>query len=297
MADYPKVQAGERLTIQAGAWNKVIDLISIPQSTGGQPAGVSQLHNVILARNSTGEDVPRWGVMEITGVEINPHDSASHAKTFEAMPCVTGGMPSDKTGPDFVIAIEPIKANAIGRVAVSGTVQVMLTVGVGENFKFARPHASKNTLKADHVGDARILWKQSGEGDKWALIRIGADVPMRVGKISAPWQFGQCSTVTIWEGDADGVDCKPSESEPCETISDVVNLSFDVPADSFVLISRAPNGRWYLTEAGIEGSCRKTIGGEDITSWSGWNGAAEQVLGHDASGCLKWFDVEGCSPD
>ena len=66
---------------------------------------------------------------------------------------------------------------------------------------------------------------------------------------------------------------------------------------SWVEIARAADGKWYLVEAGSpddEGSCRKTIGGEDITKWPGWDGTTQQILGHDENGCLKWFDIAEC---
>jgi hypothetical protein len=115
--------------------------------------------------------------------------------------------------------------------------------------------------------------------------------PVRIGKVEANWDRGTCATVTIWEG---GSSCEPTETSPSKTIEDVANLSYNVPADSWVVIGRGVTGRWYLLDAGMGGSCHKTIGGEDITRWPGWNGAAEQILGHDASGCLKWFDVFEC---
>jgi|694.fasta_scaffold139732_3 hypothetical protein len=115
--------------------------------------------------------------------------------------------------------------------------------------------------------------------------------PVRIGKVAAAWDRGTCATVTIWEG---GSSCEPTETSPSETIEDVANLSYNVPAESWVVIGRGVTGRWYLLDAGIGGECRTTIGGEDITRWPGWNGEAEQILGHDAGGCLKWFDVFEC---
>ena len=132
---------------------------------------------------------------------------------------------------------------------------------------------------------------------------VGGGKPTRIGKVTADWAFGTCATVTIWES---GTNCTPDANSPTETIEDVRNLSMNVAADSWVAISRAANGYWYLVEAGLDpayppdypdppgSSCSRTIGGEDITKWPGWDGTKVQLLGHDANGCLAWFDTNDC---
>lgn len=123
----------------------------------------------------------------------------------------------------------------------------------------------------------------------------GGGNPVRLGKTTAGWAIGTCATVTLWEQVVEG-QCQPGQTSPVATIENVVNLSMDVPSGSWVEIGKGADGRWYLIEAGIEGSCRKTIGGEDITKWPGWNASIVQILGHDENGCLKWFDTESCAP-
>lgn len=121
--------------------------------------------------------------------------------------------------------------------------------------------------------------------------------PVRIGKVSEDWAVGTCATVTIWEGLASLGVCEPTQSSPAVEIENVRNLSHDVQAQSWVAIAKAADGSWYLVEAGSpddSGSCRQTIGGEDLTTIPGWDGSAVQLLGHDASGCLKWFDTEAC---
>lgn len=118
--------------------------------------------------------------------------------------------------------------------------------------------------------------------------------PIRIGKVGDDWAVGTCATVTIWEGDASsGASCKPTNSSA--TIPDVRNLSRDVKADSWVAIALAADGAWYLLEAGPpDGSspCRQTIGGEDVSTWPGWDAEKVQLLGHDGNGCLTWFDAD-----
>ena len=294
------VKPGDKLRIAAEQINFLNGLMR-PDTGFKGPAlpGYEPGRNVIMARNSSGGDLNRWGVLAITGIEINPSEGETKRRSFEEMPCVVGTMPSATTGAAFCIAVEPIKAGKVGRVVVAGVVQARLTVGGGGSGDRAKPHASRETLQLGADGPARVLWRQSGTGTVWGLVRIddgGGEV--RVGKVTADWAFGTCATVTIWEGEASsGESCKPTQTSPAATIADVRNLSRDVKAQSWVEIARAADGKWYLVEAGSpddEGSCRKTIGGEDITKWPGWDGTKQQILGHDENGCLKWFDIAEC---
>jgi hypothetical protein len=122
----------------------------------------------------------------------------------------------------------------------------------------------------------------------------GGAPPIRIGKTPCDWAVGQCVTITLWGGAGT---CTPTQTSPAATVENVRNLSHDVAQDSWVAIGKAADGQWYLVEAGSPDdseSCRQTIGGEDFTKWSGWNGSAVQLLGHDENGCLKWFDVNAC---
>lgn len=304
MATDPRshVKPGDKLRLAAEQVNWINRQMAADTSFGGGPLpGGEPGKNVILARNNTGADLPRWGVMAIGGVEINPTAGDTQRRSFEEQPCITGTMPSDTTGAAFCIAVEPIKAGKIGRVSVAGVVQAKLEVASGDSGDRAKPHASRETLKLASDGPARVLWRPSGSGTVWGLVRIeagGGGGSLRIGKTTCDWAVGQCVTITIWEGAAGtgtGATCKPTQTSPTETIENVRNLSHDVAMDSWVAIGRASDGNWYLVEAGgPEGSCRKTIGGEDITKWAGWDGTKVQLLGHDANGCLTWFDSDDC---
>ena len=141
---------------------------------------------------------------------------------------------------------------------------------------------------------------------RWHLAEAQDRFAIRVGKVSADWAIGTCASVIVWEQYHSPGSCQPSVGElaggsgeysgvPSSlAIENVANLKFNVQANSWVVIGRAANDRWYLLSSGIEGSCRQTIGGEDITTWPGWNGSIVQLLGHDENGCLKWFDSEEC---
>lgn len=293
------VRPGDKLRIAAEQVNFLNGLMR--QDTGfksGSLDGYEPGKNIILARNSTGADLPRWGVMLISGIEIDPATDDTRRRSFEEMPCITGAKPNATTGGKFVIAVEPIKDGKIGRVCAAGIVQAKVSFSSASHTRAKPKDDTVGHLESAADGPAEILWSGGTGSEQWALIRFGGGGgQLRVGKYtgSSAWALGDCATVTLWKRTEEY--CSPTAIDPPETVENVVNLSYDVPADSWVVIGQLSDEKWYLLESGKEGYCRQTIGGEDITKWPGWNATKVQLLGHDASGCLKWFDVaDECEP-
>jgi hypothetical protein len=142
--------------------------------------------------------VARWGVLAITGMEITPTSSSGGATaSFEEMPVLTGASPSATTTA-WCVAVEPIAANAVGRVAVGGVVQCKAEVTSADD-KFVACKASTTELKTGTTGEGLILWKESGTGTgKWALVRLAAGGAQGIkrGTFSAPWNKSSTKTVT-----------------------------------------------------------------------------------------------------
>jgi hypothetical protein len=249
MATDPRghVRPGDKLRIAAEQINWINRQMAADTSFGGGPlAGVEPGKNVILARNNTGGDVPRWGVMAIGGVEINPTAGDTQRRSFEEQPCITGTMPSATTGAAFCIAVEPIKSGKIGRVAVAGVVQAKITVGSGVTGDRARPHASRETLELAADGPARVLWRPSGSGTVWGLVRIDEGDPIRIGKTTSTWTKGSLATITLYES---GTPPNETTGSPTQTLQNCVNKFGDVQSGKWVSVARAANGSWYLIAA------------------------------------------------
>lgn len=66
---------------------------------------------------------------------------------------------------------------------------------------------------------------------------------LRVGKVAAAWDINTTATVTLWEG---GTPPSETESDPAETLEDVVNHLQYVAAGVFVLVASGEAGAWYL---------------------------------------------------
>jgi len=172
-----RIEPGQPLrgAISARAWNRAQDAADLVLGANPGTAGVSgspvlKPYTWAYCRSSVA--VARWGVLAITGVAITPTGSEGGATaSFEEMPVLTGAATSATTTA-WCVAVEPIAANSVGRVAVGGVVQ----------------------LKAADLSKAtgsEVLWKDSN----WALIRISSGGVKR-GTFTAPWNKGTTKTVT-----------------------------------------------------------------------------------------------------
>jgi hypothetical protein len=177
-----RVEPGQRISsaFSAKAWNRAQDAadVVLGARTGFEADGIrgpSAPYTYVYCKASVA--VERWGVLEITGMEIAPTGATGAATSqFESMPVLTGGTPSEDSRA-IAIAVEPIAANAIGRVAIDGAVQVKLDVGHSDH-RFARPKASTSAMQSDWGGPAMIIWKPTGTGaNQWSLVRMGGGSP------------------------------------------------------------------------------------------------------------------------
>jgi hypothetical protein len=188
------VSPGDPISLAAEQINGLNRLLATPAGFRGPGTGEPAVpYTWVLCRS--GVTVARWGVLAITGLEITP-TTAAGVSAFESMPIVTGATPSASTTA-WGIAVEPIAAGKVGRLAVAGVVQCKVSVGDSAH-KFVRAKASATELESANIGEGIILWKESGNGSgKWSLVRL-ADGPqgVRRGTSPAPWTKGSTSTVT-----------------------------------------------------------------------------------------------------
>jgi hypothetical protein len=94
-------------------------------------------------------------------------------------------------------------------------------------------------------GPARVLWRQSGTGTVWGLVRIddGGGDPIRIGKTTSTWTKGSLATITLYES---GTPPNETTGSPTQTLENCVNKFGDVQSGKWVSVARAANGSWYL---------------------------------------------------
>ena len=265
------VRPGQPLALAAEQVNWINRQMRGNSGFGGSAIGFfGAPYTWAYAKNDTGADVPRWGVMEITGLAVVPTDDEEDAETqqFCAMPVLVGGeieVSADK----WCVALEPIADDKLGRVAIAGAVQV-----------------AKADL--DKLDGAFVYW----EDDNWALVGRDGVGALKLCKTTDEWGIDEIATLDVWH---DGT--PPTEQSSGETVQ-AVNKVAPVGTDTFVLVGKAGNGSWYLVEIGrdcADGLLAKRLTEEaldDTVSDSPLEtGDGPQILIHNA-GCLKWASLK-----
>lgn len=156
-------------------------------------------------------------------------------------------------------------------------------------------HARRPSIKA-----ARLRTAASDDGE-----------PLRMVRVDEAWPKDTSRAVQlIYERDCDIEDDGSGSGSGSgeDTLEEVYNRLFDIPAHAIVYIGMARNGCWHVVAAGCgwggsgsesgsesgSGDCPcVSIGGEDLTTVSGYDANATQVLAHE-NGCLKWISTTDC---
>lgn len=265
-ADFRKVRPGQPLRITAKAWNRVLDTVSTRPEFAGSEGTYGRPCHVVQIKNTTGSTVPKWGVLEISGVANDPTAGDASLSQFQDVPLLEGAAPSASTAGKFVVALEPIAAGKFGRAAIDGVVQCKVEVVHAEH-RFVS--CGSGGLKTAASGEGLILWKDGGTGtDKWALVQLGQGRSVVRGTFSAPWSKGATATVT------------------------------DAAASSVTYTAK--NYYTPVTGTGTKDCAIAYVGGEwilvdfDLTQLDGFSAGKTQVLGN-VSGSLKWLDTTDCA--
>lgn len=172
-----KVSPGEKVVLEASTWNAFIDSANAhlqSRKIGADPSrDALPTETCIVVRNTTAGTAPRFGVLSLSAQDplIDPADSLVNFQEAVAMDGTTpaGG------GEPFVILLEPLKADGIGRACVAGAVQVQINVSDASH-AFAQTEAGRVDRLASTAtaaaGTVRILAKQSGTGVKWGIVLL-----------------------------------------------------------------------------------------------------------------------------
>jgi hypothetical protein len=181
-----RIDPGQKLAkaISARAWNRAQDAadVVLGQAPGAEAAdagGFDRIPNFVMVKNTTGQVVPRLGVLGIDGVEIDPSggtlsgtDAASvRAREFARRPVLRGVTPADPQHLErFVVLLEPASANQIVRGAIGGSFACLVNV-IDASHRFATIKAGdREQLQSTECGVLQLLWKESGTGaKKWAV--------------------------------------------------------------------------------------------------------------------------------
>jgi hypothetical protein len=173
MAPLEKVQSGQPLVIRASDYNAMIeaarDFRRRQQSQSWMPSPPGE--RVVRIKNNTGANRGRF---EVVGLGDPIFDPAVAEEAFKDQLAFMGQTPTIDHEGKFALLLEPIPAGKLGRACLFGVcpTQVIIT---DEAHAFADIYPGLTAaLYGAESGAAQILWRQSGTGLKWAVVRVGS---------------------------------------------------------------------------------------------------------------------------
>ena len=170
---FKKVKDGEKLVIPARTYNAMVDAAqdyANRRNASEQDSAGSLPPNIVYVKNSTAATVERLCVLGISDTLI-----AASYNNFKQVVAFSGVAPSTSSHSSgrFVVTLEAIKANSIGRAIVAGICQVKVNVTDTAHCFADVKNGDSTQLNSAESGPAVILYKESGTGTKWAVIRFG----------------------------------------------------------------------------------------------------------------------------
>lgn len=175
MADpFRKINAGDAYPTSAAYRNAVVEMVRWWKSQGGAGGArirqQNQQASIVDVKNVSGSDLPRFSALTITDVFPQPADNE---KTFANGPILHGTSPTTDTDPDnLVVLLKPARNNAIVPACVDGVCVAKVEIGSEDNATCGIKSETAYVLQGGLPG-AKILWKESGTGTKWCVVRVG----------------------------------------------------------------------------------------------------------------------------
>lgn len=159
-------RAGQK-QISAGTLNAMLRAIRELQTEG--PGAELK---TVCCQNDTGSDLAEYQIVGIGG--LNQTHAAAPTNFLKSI-VVTGSLPTDTYAGKFAVTQEPIKKGQTGRVKISGVSQCKVNV-TDSGHAYAKGSTAGGITQLTSAaaatdGGAEILWKESGTGSKWAVIR------------------------------------------------------------------------------------------------------------------------------
>jgi len=174
-----KVAKGQAFSPKADTWNAFIDAAQFARrhqtgiTSDIMPGGGRS--GIVLIRNTSGEDQNQLAILGIDDLAILPESEASTQRFRTESPVfnckrIADLEPAKYHEMKFVILAEPIKQNQCGKAMIAGITPVKLDVK-DEGHEYASPLLSDTTkLQTTGDGPCRIVWKETGTGEKWGLV-------------------------------------------------------------------------------------------------------------------------------
>jgi len=242
MGELKKVRAGESWRPDAKAHNAFVDAAQyvqrLQQSQAGNPVRGLWSGDIVQVKNMSGADRDRFDVLS-TLVHWSPSGILAGQKPsfdlgrFQTGPVFVCDLPVQSQYNQIVILLEPIKSTKIGAAMIGGICPVQVS------FDYAtQPYADAklgdaSALQGGEGGSAQILWKESGTGVLWAIVRIGRSCyPTLFGTLDGALSAGGSAIMT-----------EPAYGRKITVYDHLLKAGQSLPTGSTVI---AQWSTWYL---------------------------------------------------
>ncbi len=184
MPVFERAQGGQPLKISAATWNAMQDAtrahLQGQFNSGGKATAGVQQSTVVLVKNASGADVRQYAPLAVDTPLIASNQNLAE---FLREPMFRGDTPVVARHPAltnygrFVVTLEPIAANAIGRAVISGVTVARVKRTTTGNTHADIEHAQTGWLVGSSRGGAEVIsWGNTTDDGTslWCLIRIGS---------------------------------------------------------------------------------------------------------------------------
>jgi hypothetical protein len=185
---YEHLNSGDVFQPRASDWNAAMDAArAYAASRGGIPTGGAPAFGepglTVLIKNASGAD-RAWG--DILGLDSMVYGPADNLTSFRTEPVFAGVTPAVASHVGrFAVLLGPIADGALGRAQLVGPVAVQIHVANEDCAGCADVTNGQVYLSAGAVGSARVLWRETGTGVKWAYLLLGTTA----GEVATPYEM------------------------------------------------------------------------------------------------------------
>ena len=177
-----KKAIGDPFQTSAKQWNEIIDAAEYVKTqrqtgiTAGARQGNTRQAGIVKVKN-IGPDRSQFDIVGLPEPIFDPAEAVELAE-FRREVSFDARRPLCEHVAKFGVLLEPINEDAVGLAVVSGVVQCLIEIDE-ESHRFAdiTPLDATKLTSLATGGAAQILWKESGLGEKWAIVRISNGIP------------------------------------------------------------------------------------------------------------------------
>lgn len=199
-----RVSSGQPFRPRAEDWNA---FAAAANSLRGPRTGLADARNqpdggvYVWVKNTTGDDIDRYGILALGDPLIDPDDNLEE---FKGRPAFEGVAPdADVHRELFCVLPAPLADGRIGLGLIAGITPVLIDVRL-ETDAYAGCKTDELGKLEGGDGFAKILSKETGTGDKWAIVLLGCAWNERRFELSEELSPGGSATALVrrWDGSA-----------------------------------------------------------------------------------------------